>query len=314
MTTESTHQPKGSPSFTLIEALGSLAIITLLSMAVTVSVFETVERSIRIAERDSLETLASGFREYIKRFHIIPGTNDWASALTDTVAAPALQIMVNDRGNTRRLLVDPNFWGAGNDSLPYQQSPTGSVAPSNPRLIILSSVGDPLPQGSIPFQPVWDWAEDGATPTGQPWDSWSESGTQLMCKRFYVGDLFHQITLQDVDGSGGGAYRVNDQGSGVNNAPVSLPGGLVDTHFLSGTVVTLTVDSQIFASHVIQESQSFFFDRGAWRSIAIDRQADVDPWLEATLLEFSDWTTLYNYEFRHLIMNVKEDSFMVQLP
>lgn len=300
--------------FTLIEAIGSLAIITLLASVVTISVFETVERAVRTAERRSLEVLAEGLSQYVERFHIIPGNAEWTAALAQTIEEPLTRIAVNERGNARRLLIDPNFWTTNSAALPYTQGPLGVARPLSPRLIILSSVGAPLPTGSVPFQPLWDWVEQGVLPAGAPWTTWQENESQLFCERVYLGDLFHQITLQDIDGAGQGRYRVNGQGEAENNNPVAPPSGLLNTFFLEGAELGLFAGTQATTLHIIREPQSFFFDRGAWRSIAIDRQAPVDPFLETVLSEFADWTLLYQYGFEHLLMNVKTDEFRVQIP
>src|SRR5439155_8855693 len=112
---------------------------------------------------------------------------DWAAAVATELGVDTAAVTTNPRRQPRLFLIDPNLSIAGG-GLPYTQTSTGSVSQAvSPRVMIVSSVGTPLPaglsSGSANFTNIWN-AADGTVPASAPaFAGWAGSGDDLKVQR-----------------------------------------------------------------------------------------------------------------------------------
>src|SRR6266496_2790332 len=141
----------GQNSFTLVETIGVLAVIVVLVVVVAPSVVRRVDRAAWTKETADLRAIADSYTQYILRTKTIPGTNTWASSVSDQMNLPVSAITTNMRGYSRAFLIDTNLRIGPNASsvLPFgPQSTSGSLKPVSARVIIISSVSRALPLAS----------------------------------------------------------------------------------------------------------------------------------------------------------------------
>lgn len=251
--------------FSMIEMLGIMAIVALLALAIVPMLLSELDRLARQQEETSLKRLAEGIEKYVVRNQIIPDHTGWAAAVATALGESNDRVLTNSRGLRRALIIDPSFGvgPAGTNKPPFTQTASGSVAVTNPRYLILSSMGQDLPASvqsgfaasATEFEQLWNLAE-GAVPSG--W-TWNGNGADLRLQRVNLLPLFHQVTLNNATALAG-KYSANDSTPGV------LPATTLTTYFLAGTVLGLHgVDSSVQSKEMVTRPFSFSFEDGLWR-------------------------------------------------
>src|SRR5207245_737898 len=140
----------------------------------------------------------------------IPSDADWASVVATELGVDIAAVTNSPRRQPRFFLIDPALQvGVNGGGLPYNQklSNTGSVVtngsgaiipPISPRVMILSSVGRPLPGISATpanFTNIWN-AADGTVPTAAPaFAGWNGTGSDLKIQRVDLSPLFVRLQL-----------------------------------------------------------------------------------------------------------------------
>lgn len=256
----------GAAAFTLIELLGVLLIIVLLSSTVIRSAIATIKRQQRVAEDTCLDTLSGALVNSIRRTRTVPSTNTWIGALTTEVSMNALSIAGTPLGGPRRLLVDPAFTlgpTGGPSVLPYVQSGSGSAAPANVRMILISSLETPLPAlGSSHFEALWN-TDPGALPTNWP-SGWSGQSEEVAWRRLDLSTLFRRLVLSNLTRTNGALWAIE----GSTNQLSFAPGALVETWLVDGTAVTFyNAPSTIAFRDMIRTDISYVRERSGWRHL-----------------------------------------------
>ena len=297
-------------AYSLVELVGVLAIIAVLVGIASSVVFRSVDLALLEAEEESLALLGEGLVEYIREHRTAPGTNSWTTALASMVATPLVDIEKNEKGNERRFLIDPNFWGLSEDAMPYTQSPTGVGEPLSPRFVILSSVGAALPTESIDFQEVWDSQEGELISTNAPWDEWNGNWEHLRVCRVNLSPYFHHVTLHNIGADDAAGFLVDGNG-GVDDDPMEIPGGLLDAYFLDGTLLELCSDGETVATEIIRSDRSLYFNRGSWRNFLVEGVGSADALTSYLTTELRDWISLYGYGMTELWFDYRQDRFQL---
>jgi hypothetical protein len=194
------------------------------------------------------------------------------------------QVRVNDRRLARVFLIDPALEiGASGGKLPYAQTINGSrvvdafgeiIPPVNPRLMILSSLSQPLPatvvsgvaSSTTAFNNIWD-APEGTIPPG--W-TWSGKGEDLKVQRIHLADLFVALVL-NVDATTPGKYAIDSFDPltvPVSDVPpVSPP---FTAYFFDSTLLRLYSKTDVFQySEILHQSKSFFSVFGSFQGKAL---------------------------------------------
>jgi prepilin-type N-terminal cleavage/methylation domain-containing protein len=251
--------------FALIEVIMVLAAMAILAAAFLPVLTAQWDDRARLREEETLQQMAAAVESYAVRARAIPGAATFAAALAPELGTSAAKMLINDRGLSRIVLIDDALRVGTNATsrLPYTQTAAGSLQPVSPRMLIVSSVGVPLPtsltNGVIAtnlFAAIWNTAPQ-QVPAG--W-SWSGQGADLKIQRVNLTDLFVQIALNG-QGAAFGSYTVDSvAGAAMTTTPRSL-------WVLKGTRLGLNqADGSTQVVLVAKTSLSFVSDNGSWRS------------------------------------------------
>jgi type II secretory pathway pseudopilin PulG len=301
----SRRTPKAA-AFTLIGLLAALAVIAVLVAAMVPTIIRRVDRAAWTAETANLSAIADSFTQYILRSKIVPGTNDWATAIANQMSQPVSAITTNSRRFARAFLVDPSFQiGTNVAGQPYTQTTNGTAKPNSARLMIVSSLARALPTNivtSVPssneFNAIWNTTE-GAKPT--TWTNWAGSGDDLRIKKLNLEPLFHQLILVNHSQSTNAVGRFSIDGSPTVNVPTNSPLGWKNgnVYYLDGTVVGLHYPTNsVVPTSVVQtefplkRNTSFLFESDAWRGQV---QGDQQSYSASGADFFNHAVTFFNH-------------------
>lgn len=251
--------------FSMIEMLGMMAIVSLLAMAVVPMLMTELDRVAVQQEDTTLKRLGEGLEKYVVRNQIIPDHTTWAAAISAALGDSTDRVLTNSRGLSRVLIIDPTF-GVGTNGTtrpPFTQTALGSTAVTNPRYVIVSSMGQNLPASltsgfaasAADFEALWN-AGDGAIPSG--W-TWNGNGADLRIQRINLTPLFHQVTLNNSTALAA-KYSVN------SSTPTTLPAATYTCYLLAGSVLGLHgVDASVQSKEMVSRPFSFAFEDSLWR-------------------------------------------------
>lgn len=238
-----------------------MAIITILATLAASTLITTLRIKQREAERGNLETLAEALPSHIRRDRTIPAATNWVQELVGELALPASRIGTTPAGNNRVMILDPAASIVpidGPAGLPYVQT-TGAREPAHLRLVVVSSVGNPLPSlAGVGFDNLWDATND-QLPAGFP--AWNGHPEDLRIQRLELGDLFHRIILNNLDATNTAVWTVDGSPSLQSLAPSSRREmWIIDTSALSlyeaGNVMAFR--------EVIRKDVSYTYEAGRW--------------------------------------------------
>jgi hypothetical protein len=167
-------------------------------------------------------------------------------------------------------MIDPNLQiGVSGAGLPYDQSTNsgGSIQPISNRVMIVSSLGPPLPATGVAaanFSTVWNTI-DGNLPTNG-FSGWKGAPDDVKIQRINLGSLFVNVTLANYSTTNQGQYRVDGVG------PLTVPNANGTTGFyLQNTLLELLTDSlaggTTNARLILDNTASYFYVAGVWRNI-----------------------------------------------
>jgi type II secretory pathway pseudopilin PulG len=162
--------------YTLIEIIGVLVIASIL-LTMVPYLFRSITDEHINNESALMASFEKAFKKNIVRNRAIPDQSGWASVLANELGMPIYDV-TNLFKQERIFLIDPQFKiGTNLTSPPYIQGTNGSLKPINPRVMIISSLGPPLPEQSgvsINFNTIWN-TPDGFIPS--VWqNSWQSKG------------------------------------------------------------------------------------------------------------------------------------------
>ncbi|MBN8249660.1 MAG: type II secretion system protein [Verrucomicrobia bacterium] len=271
------NAPGGNPAagWTLIEALGVLAILAVLSAAFVPWLLRDLDASARAEESRALAEISRAIGQSLRRERVVPDANTWAAMASSALGSHQDRIQTNARGGRRLWIVDPRLrlGPAPGATLPFIQSDAGSREPTNARVVVLSSLGVPPPTtvqdgvaaSNARFDALWS-ASPGAVPTG--W-SWNGRADDLAIQRLDLTDHWVPVLLNQPATGPRGQW-----GTDLAGTNAASPGAL-QTWYLRGTVLRLhDADGRLQWSVVLQTPLTLTFERGAWRGRASWLDAD----------------------------------------
>ncbi|MEL7311136.1 MAG: type II secretion system protein [Pseudomonadota bacterium] len=179
---------KTQRGFTLMELIGVMAILAILSAVLAPSIVGSINDAYGAAEAANLQQIVGELEAYVRRNSRIPSAtlSDWTAAVATLSNIPADDIAANRRGFERRLYFDPNFFTAGGGFSGYQQTGGLAAAPLSPRVMLISdltgNVGFPG-NNAVTFDDIWN-QRAGA--------SLVESD-RLFIQRWHLGALFKEV-------------------------------------------------------------------------------------------------------------------------
>src|SRR5436190_13116443 len=214
----------GARAFTLIEIVGVLVVLCILTTIILSSTTRQLDIAAGDAESTNLVKFAAALQNSISRNRYLPGTNDMLQVIATELGIAVNDVALNPRQNPRLFLFDPTLNLGTNDSFsgriqcasgdPYRQMVFGSIVKTatnswvlsppeqcGARLMIISNLGPwPLPAGvtnglsAADFPNVWNSA-DGTVPTNGVWAGWRGSGNDLKIQRINLAPLFVRVIL-----------------------------------------------------------------------------------------------------------------------
>ena len=259
--------------FTLIELIGVLAIITVLSAIIAPNALRSIERAAVRAEKESVEMIGEQLKLYVADQGSIPNSSNWTTQLALYSEMSPAALSTNKRQRPRVMIFDP------------------ASGPSE-RALILSSMREGLDvptsaniNNATRFDQIWQTA-DGSIPPASSWNGWNAwnavagGADYLIVGRVnllpvYLGELqTFVITLNNVSGAGGGtgsiaSYSISySDGTSQSATPVSIGSSVILPPLRSRDVVHLydtPGGGSLAYSYVVSTSgKTFDFDGFDW--------------------------------------------------
>lgn len=252
--------PHTASGFTLIEVIGALAVVALLVGVTAQSGFERLKQADRATEAADLSQIITGIERAVVRTRSVPTASNWVTVVAGHLSKSTNQIAKTRQGHARVLLFDPAFriGPSVTNTLPFVQSATGSILPSNARAVVVSSIATALPTlTATNFAALWN-AASGTLPAG--WSGWGGSASDLRIERLDFSRLFRRVILNNLDSTAAAPYGV-DGTNIVTIAPLQqVEGWFVDTSQVNLYFNTLALQ----ARETLAEDTSYVFENGRW--------------------------------------------------
>jgi prepilin-type N-terminal cleavage/methylation domain-containing protein len=256
--------------FTLIELIGVLAVLAILAVMLVPALIRQMDRLAGEQEATTLKTIGDALRQSILRNRYIPATSDWVDTVVAETGLRRSQINSNPRRNPRFFLIDPDLRigiNAGS-TLPYTQTVSGSTNPASPRVIILSSIGQALPNmvSGVPsasdFASIWNWDDTSSTPPGGSLMNGFTRGEDLKVERINLSSLFMKLVLTAFASDGNPRYAIgptNTTGTIVNG------GAGISAYFIRSSILSLfTHDPLLDSQQILDRDASYFYNQNVW--------------------------------------------------
>jgi len=282
----------------LLAMIAIVAIISIFMLALLRALIREIDHAVARKELATLKIYKQGLEGAILRNGQIPAPEGWAAAVAAEVGADATRVGTNPRHGLRILMVDTNGW-LGGVTLPYTQNVDGSaVKPENARMMIVSSLGEPVPDtlGNYPagteFAALWNCRE-GTIPATTAWTGWDGRPDDVKVERVLLDPLFLSLRLATSKSEPYfGQYAIGGDTT-LYQAPLQLAAN-PPRYLLRGTKVWLytsqTDGSFLDSRQILTKSAFYRYEDGIWKSNAagadlpggMDLAAVVKNFLEAT--------------------------------
>lgn len=261
-------------AMSLLEMIGVLAVIAILAATLLPALIRQIDKLASDQESASLKAIGDALESAILRQRHVPSHTNWAPFVAAELGADITGVTNNARRKPRFFLIDPALQiGTSVAGQAYQQTHTGSInQPVRPRLIILSSIGQPLTACSsgVPtmadFTNIWNWHDASATPPAASILAGLSRGDDLKVQRINLSQLFVKLLLGTYRSPGLGLFTIDMDRNPVTNAAPAGAG--YQAYYLQGTILGLLTHTYVpdIASVVAQDSPSYVYDQGVWRS------------------------------------------------
>jgi prepilin-type N-terminal cleavage/methylation domain-containing protein len=277
--------PPTRAAFSLIEVIGVLAIMAILAAIVTPNVVRQMALANGTREDRSLEVMADGLKRYVRNQGQIPGGTQWTTNLSSVLGMNVTEVQRVDPKNASNLrvyLIHPGFTPTDGVDPIFTQAAAGATAPTNARVMILSSTQPslalPVSSGkaasAATFDAIWNWDYDPGTkapPSGWP-AAWNGNAEHLHVQRINLGALFGHATFSNAQ------FPTNIPFAKFNTLSTFAfsTTNAVDGYYLMGTVVRLykhdtpyagppANPDQLDLTHTVEGDVNFLYDNAQWK-------------------------------------------------
>lgn len=266
-----------SAGWTLIELIGVLAVITLLMGSLVPIMQSRLQEAVRSQERQRLRTIADTLRSEVWRTGQIPDSVTTAAFVASSLGWRESDVQLHALREARSFLWDPQCrlgWPTVH-ALPYLQGSHGSLNPARVRLLMLSSLGEPLPSrlttganlSPEEFETLWQWSNEGLPPN---W-SWKGQPMDLLMQRLDLQRDFIHCTFLQRDAP-------SAQLSAGSQPAWIMDAGLSEGWFLRGTPLRLMDAAGLLQVVEIPSGPvSWEFEQGRWRRAGAWTSVSANP-------------------------------------
>ena len=266
--------PRAARAFTVVELVGVLAVVAIIAAFMAENIIEKMRLAAIDAERTSLASLTKTLEKYVVRTKSIPALTNLPTALAADLAVAQDRVTHTAQGNPRWFWVDPDHRVGTNETstLPFTQTGLGSRLPQKLRMVVISSVGTPLPTPAVSpdanqFLQAWN-AVAGSVPAFLS-SSWNGRPDDLNIQRLELGTLFCRVVLENLDANYDAWYSVDTTNtlSSITKLTVPVTSGRAPTNFwlVRGTVLNFHYpDQSLQAREYIMEDVGYTFENGRW--------------------------------------------------
>lgn len=286
------HRQRGA---SLLVWIGILAIVAIFAVVLLRALLREIDHSVAREETAKLAAYSRALQNWAMANGTIPGPVSspvWATAVAAEVGVDAPTVATNPRRQPRYFMVDTNSFrlldGAGGIamiSLPYVQPSSGltnfnSVVNKSlfsPRAMLVSSLGEPLPNGinaepsTAEFVALWNCRE-GQVPANGAWADWEGRADDIKIERIDLRPLFLDLRLSTSRlETSYGQFAIGAT-SPVYFAPpqtASSPGRYV----LRGTKIWLYTSqssgSYLDSRQILTKSSAYRYEDGIWKTATI---------------------------------------------
>ena len=250
-----------------------MAVLAVLAVMVASGMIRRAVEARQREEAGQMERLGEAFRQAVAVAKEVPATNQaaWTSLVAAQLGTTGDLVGANRGGGPRILVYDPalNLGGLGPANLPFRQQANGTPNVVNPRLVIVSSLEPGWPavalNTTVGFSNLWN-RTDRLLPADWP-TGWPADPENLFVQQVDLSDLFHQVTLNNVDGYSDAPYAVLTNrlgGVGFTNV-ITIGAAPVSTRVIHGTPLRLIYgDGTPQAMVLVTEPTSYAFEGGRW--------------------------------------------------
>jgi prepilin-type N-terminal cleavage/methylation domain-containing protein len=314
-------------AFTLIEMIGVLAVVALLAAAIIPAVIKRLDWAAYTAEQNGLTGLTNALLQQVYLNKSVPSSSSataWAQSAANWLNLPVSEILTNARHNARAYLVDTSGWLGSSDALNgYVQTTNGTAfTPTNARVLIVSSIGKPLPLASGALSPrdfdeIWN---TGYLQKPASWNGWSGSGDDLVIQRMTYTPCFNRLILLNHFTTNGAAFTIDPYTtSPVNLSDPSSPSYYIyttngwDSYYVAGTSLGLCSNTVLQAKVVLVQDSSYVFENGAWQGTIVTGTVGTNPNTNNPADDFSGIASAF-LQSGWLPYNTQNKSFFLNPP
>lgn len=246
--------------FTLLELVAVLTVLSLLAWIGADSALARARRMARQSEAAELSLIADACVQTTLRTQSLPASTNWTDWLAAGSTIPVRRISRTASGTLRQLRIDPDArFGRPSSVPPFRQNVAGSLLPVSPRILLVSSVAEELPDLQLlGFEALWT-NPPSAFPTGWP-QSWPGSPEDLVMERMDLRSRFRRIVLQNLDSDLAAPFSIGNETSSVPARETT------EGWYMDGTLLTLKgSDGSNQGVEWIGSDSGYVFERRRWR-------------------------------------------------
>ncbi|MCP5516123.1 MAG: type II secretion system protein [Verrucomicrobiales bacterium] len=287
-----------SRGFSLIELLGVLAIMVILTASVVPPIFRQMRIAEQQSEAGSVEAIAKAFEQVVRESKVLPGSADWLNLVQTALDRPPQSLGFGAGGCPREMIYHPLCPISPGENA-NEQTAAGfqSIPPGFDRVMVVSTVRDSLPTAYLPespkaFEALWN-LEPHRRPAG-----WSAEALpdpdDLQIARIDLNRLMHQVVINNVTSDSSPARISLEENGTVFSIARQEPSVPWQTSFIHGTGLNLHgPDGQVWARELINGDRTLYYGDNGWGLSPPPGPGDISstviPLVEAFLAaEFPD--------------------------